>query len=116
MHLAILTGQIAKRLRQLDVDTDNVGRQANDIRHTRRHADLIGDGFGHDVKIGDDPRLAGVDHVVAVLLAAKHLAVDEAHLASAANPASAVMGQLNAIHQCRVEQQVAAIRQKGLVV
>ena len=49
----------------------------------RRRAPIVeigsGVGLGDQVEIGDDPRLAGVDHVAALVGAAEYLAVDETH-------------------------------------
>src|ERR1700730_6671347 len=116
LRLAELTGKIIQRFRQLDVHADHVRRQANHLGHTARHRDLIGDGLGHDLDIGDDSRLAGVNHVVTLLVAAKHPAFNEAHAAGTANPGATIVRQINAIHQGPVEHEVAAIRQVRLIV
>jgi len=48
------------------------------------------------------------------LVAAKHLAIDQAHPAGAANPGPAIMRQLDAVHDRAVEQELADIgRQKS---
>ena len=49
-------------------------------------------------------------------VAAEYLAVDEAHAAGAANSGAAIVRKIDAVHQRPVEQQLAAIRQKRLVV
>ena len=50
------------------------------------------------------------------VVAAEHLAVDQAHAAGAADAGAAVVRKIDAVHQRPVEQQVAAIREKRLVV
>ena len=57
-----------------------------------------------------------MDHVVARGLAAEHLAFDKANTTAAANPGTAIVRQFDAVHQCPVEQQLAAIGQERLVV
>src|SRR6185312_2131576 len=78
--------------------------------------DMLGNVLGRDLKVGDDPRLAGMDHVVARRLAAEHLAFDETNTTGAANPGAAVVRKLDAIHQRPIEQQLATIGQEWLVV
>src|SRR6266576_957795 len=105
LHLAKLTGKIMKRFRQLDGYAENIGSQTNDVGDLTGHRDLVRNGFGHDLDVGDNSRLAGVDHVVALLVAAKDPALNEAHAAGAANPGAAVMRQVNTTGQRPVEQQ-----------
>jgi hypothetical protein len=57
-----------------------------------------------------------MDHVVAAAVAAEHLAVDQAHAAGAADSGAAIVRKIDAVHQRPVEQKLAAIRQKRLVV
>ena len=116
LHLAELARKMTQRFWQLDLDADDIGREAHDIGHLTGHRDRFGHGLGDNGDVGDDPRLTGMDHVVTWLLPAKHLALDETDAAGAANPGAAVMRQFDAIEQRPVEQQVTAIRQIRLVV
>ena len=116
LHVAILAGQIIERLLQLQRDADDVRREPRHVDELRRHRDRIGDGFGDDLEIRDDPRLAGMDHVAAIIVAAEHLALDQANTAGAANPGPAIMRQLDAVHDRAVEQHVADIGGEALVV
>src|ERR1700682_1422188 len=109
-------GAAAATAAALRSGADHVGRQANHLGHTACHRDLIGDGLGHDLDIGDDSRLAGVNHIVTLLVAAKHPAFNQAHTAGTANPGTTIVRQINAIHQGPVEHEVAAIRQVRLIV
>ena len=109
-------GRIIQRLRQFDVDADHVGRELNGLRHVRRQGHRLGRRLDRNREIGDDPRLAGMDHVVAPAVAAEYLAVDEAHAAGAADSGAAIVRKIDAVHQRPVEQQLAAVREKRLVV
>src|ERR1700733_15880155 len=71
---------------------------------------------GDDFKIRAAPRLTGVDHAAALIDAAESLAVDKTYPAGPANAAAAIVGQLDAAHQCAVEQEITAIHKKRLVV
>jgi hypothetical protein len=57
-----------------------------------------------------------MDHVVAAAVAAEHLTIDEAYAAGAADSGAAIVRKIDAVHQRPIEQQLAAIRQKRLVV
>jgi len=116
LQLAILTGKELQRFRHFDVDADHVGRELNGLRHARRQGGRLGRRLDRNLEIGDDPRLAGMDHVVAPRLATEHRAVDEAHFTGAADSGAAIVRKVDAIHQRPVEQQVAAIGEKRLVV
>ncbi len=109
LQFAILTGKIIERLRQFDVDAHHVGRELNGLNHFGRQRHRFGRGLDRNLEIGDDPGLAGVDHVVAAAVAAEHRAVDKAHTAGAADSGAAIVRKINAVHQCPVEQQLAAI-------
>ncbi len=116
LQLAILAGKIIERLRQFDVDAHHVGRELDGLRHFRRQRHRFGSGLDRNLEIGNDPGLAGMDHVVAAAVAAEHLAVDQAHAAGAADSGAAIVRKIDAVHQCPIEQKLAAIRQKRLVV
>ena len=116
LQLAILAGKVVERLRQFDVDAHHVGRELNGLRHFRRQRHRLRRGLDRNLEIGDDPRLAGMDHVVAPAVAAEHLSVDQAHAAGAADSGAAIVRKIDAVHQRPIEQQLAAIRQKRLVV
>jgi hypothetical protein len=115
-QLAELAGQERKRLRHVDPDADNVRREPHDVADAARQRGGIRHIFGQDGDVGDDARLAGMDHVVARLMAAEHPALDQAHAAGAAHPGAAIMRQLDAVHQRPVQQQVAGIGEIVLVV
>ena len=108
--------KVVERLRQFDVDAHHVGRELNGLRHFRRQRHRLGSGLDRNLEIGDDSGLAGMDHVVAAAVAAEHLAVDQAHAAGAADSGAAIVRKIDAVHQRPIEQQLAAIRQKRLVV
>ena len=116
LQLAILAGKVVERLRQFDVDAHHVGRELNGLRHFRRQRDRLGSGLDRNLEIGDDSGLAGMDHVVAAAVAAEHRAADQAHAAGAADSGAAIVRKIDAVHQRPVEQKLAAIRQKRLVV
>ncbi len=116
LQLAILAGKIIERLRQFDVDAHHVGRERDDLRHFRRQRHRLGRGLDRDRQIGNDSGLTGMDHVVAAAVAAVHLAVDQAHAAGAADTGAAIMRKIDAVHQRPIEQKLAAVRQKRLVV
>ena len=115
LQLAILTGKVpaisAIRRRRRPRR-----RELNGLRHARRQGGRLGRRLDRNLEIGDDPRLAGMDHVVAPRLAAEHRAVDQAHFTGAADAGAAIVRKVDAIHQRPVEQQVAAIGEKRLVV
>ena len=116
LQLAILAGKVVERLRQFDVDAHHVGRELNGLRHFRRQRDRLGSGLNCNIEIGDDSGLAGMDHVVAAAVAAEHRAVDQAHAAGAADSGAAIVRKIDTVHQRPIEQKLAAIRQKRLVV
>ena len=107
-HFAILTGKVVKRFRHLDIYADHIRREARVRLATRadtRHR--IGNGFGDDLDVRDNSRLAGVDHVAAVLGAAKDLAVDKADAAGSARSRFGNRAAGRTMHHRAVEQQVA---------
>ena len=116
LHIAVLARQVAKRPRQFHVDADNVRRQRTrfttraDIETSAR-ARLDG-----EFEVGDDPSLAGIDHIAAGFGASKNLAFDQADPARSANAGAAVMRKPYAIQHRAIEQQVAAIRVKCFLV
>jgi hypothetical protein len=93
LQLAVLTGKELQRFRHFHVYADHVGRELNGLRHARRQRGRLGGRLDRNLEIGDDPRLAGMDHVVATRLATEHRAVDEAHLTGAANSGAAIVGR-----------------------
>jgi hypothetical protein len=112
LQLAILAGKVVERLRQFDVDAHHVGRELIGLRHFRRQRHRLGSGLDRNLQIGDDPGLAGMDHVVAPALAAEHLALDQAHAAGAADSGAAIVRKIDAVHQRPIEQKLAAIRRE----
>jgi hypothetical protein len=116
LQLAELARQEGELLRYLDRDPDNIGRQPHDAGNLARQRERIGHILGDDRDVGDDARLAGMDHVVARLMAAEHPALDQAHAAGTAHPSAAIMRQLDAVHQRPVQQQLAGIGEIVLVV
>ena len=105
-----------KRLLHLHAGAEDVGREPRKMDELSLHRDRIGHRFGDDFEIRDDPRLAGMDHVAARIVAAKHLALDQADAAGAANAGPAIMRQLDAVHHRAVEQEVADIGDEALLV
>src|ERR1700733_4035082 len=116
LQFAILARQMPEWLLELKTDADNIGREPDQIGHACGYRNRIRRGLGDDFKIRDDPRLTGVDHAAALIDAAEHLAVQKTHPAGPANAAAAIVGQFDAAHQRAVEQQIAAIHKKRLVV
>ena len=116
LQLAILAGKVVERLRQFDVDADHVGRELNGLRHFRRQRHRLGSGLDRDLEIGDDSGLAGMDHVVAPAVAAEHLCRRPGARGRRRNSGAAIVRKIDAVHQCPIEQKLAAIRQKRLVV
>jgi hypothetical protein len=111
-----LAGKVVERLRQFDVDAHHVGRELNGLSHFRRQRHRLGGGLDRNFEIGNDSGLAGMNHVVAPAVAAEYLAVNQAHAAGAADSGAAIVRKIDAVHQRPVEQKLAAVRQKRLVV
>src|SRR5271167_3002045 len=116
LQFAILARQMPESPLELKADADNVGREPDQFGHARRYRNRIWRRLGDHLEVRDDPRLAGVDHVAVLIDTAEYLALHKTYPAGPANAAAAVIGQLDATRQGAVEQEIAAIHEKRLVV
>src|ERR1700733_2964499 len=116
LQFAILARQMPEWLRELKADADDVGREPDQFGYARRYRNRFRGRLGDHLEIRPHPCLAGVDHVAALIGAAEYLAVHKTYPAGPANAAAAVIGQLDATRQGAVEQEIAAIHKKRLVV
>src|SRR4029079_18690631 len=115
-RLHILSRTIGQGAVGPDADFRHLGRQqaqwaqhAFDGGNTRLLALL-------DHRIGDDAALTGVNDARLGSFAAEHLAGYQPDAAGAAMAGAAVMGQVDAVAQRCVQQQLAAARMKAIAV
>ena len=69
-----------------------------------------------DHRIADDPALTGMNDARLGAFAAPHFARYQPHAAGAAVAGAAVIGQVDAVAQSSVQQQLAAARQKAIAI
>src|SRR5215208_5497234 len=62
--IAKLSGEVMKRFWQLQVEADNVWGQPNDVSHAGGDGKMVWNGLRHDLEVGDDPRLTGMDEFI----------------------------------------------------
>src|SRR5271156_5533124 len=91
LQFAILARQMPEWLRELKADTDDVGREPDQFGYARRYRNRFRRRLGDHLEVRDHPRLAGMDHVAALVDTAESLAVHKTYPAGPANAAAAVI-------------------------